>query len=283
MLRVVCFQTNPKLGETLYNVLNASKLLGSLQARSRSLPPVANTLAVFPEMAFTGYNFAEEGLHSMVEKEAGASREWALNAAKSSGFHCVLGYPELCGRDSYNSAIWAGPNGLVYNYRKHHLYTVDEELGYKEGPGFRKFAVNLCGKEIIAAIGICMDLNPYRFEADFSEYEFGRFIVENDADLVVIPCAWMAVPPEEADPVKRMVAYWVTRLTPLINDSKERVVIICNRVGNEVNCTYGGSSCVLILGGPKKAQLVSAASCGSEDVLIVDLSIHNDQIKASVP
>lgn len=40
-------------------------------------------------------------------------------------------------------------------------------------------------------VGICMDLNPYKFTAPFEKYEFGQAALNNDASLVLCPMAWL--------------------------------------------------------------------------------------------
>lgn len=40
-------------------------------------------------------------------------------------------------------------------------------------------------------VGICMDLNPYKFQAPFEKYEFAKAAVRNDVSLVLCPMAWL--------------------------------------------------------------------------------------------
>lgn len=50
-------------------------------------------------------------------------------------------------------------------------------------------------------VGICMDLNPYKFEAPFEKYEFASAAVRNDVSLVLCPMAWLH--PDSPDMLKR--------------------------------------------------------------------------------
>ena len=64
-----------------------------------------------------------------------------------------------------------------------------------------------------------MDINPYRFEADFDEYEFGRFQAAARPSLVLLSMAWLRSPNAAAAPdrgVGELHGYWLTRLSPLL-------------------------------------------------------------------
>lgn len=74
----------------------------------------------------------------------------------------------------YNSMMVVGPDGsLITVYDKSHLYSTDETWA-DEGSGFASIELpNLPG--IRVGLGICMDINPYKFEASFTDYEFANF------------------------------------------------------------------------------------------------------------
>lgn len=123
----------------------------------------------------------------------------------------------------YNSALVTDPNGeLTFNYRKSFLYDTEYEWGCKENPqSFQKFTLNFekCAIPIIeednertqnsgettttvaaaaavdielnTSIGICMDLNPYKFEAPFNDFEFSSFNLDNSVNLMICPMAWL--------------------------------------------------------------------------------------------
>jgi protein N-terminal amidase len=102
----------------------------------------------------------------------------------------VLGYPETA-TDSkiYNSAIVFNKEGeILHNYRKSFLYETDETWGASEGQGFKAFQL---ADGIKATIGICMDLNPYKFEAPFQKFEFSKFCRDNETNLIICPTAWL--------------------------------------------------------------------------------------------
>lgn len=69
-----------------------------------------------------------------------------------------------------NSTVTVSPTGTVLaNYRKSFLYYTDETWA-AEPP--TRFAISTLGSLGPAIQGICMDINPYRFVAPWSDYEF---------------------------------------------------------------------------------------------------------------
>lgn len=117
----------------------------------------------------------------------------------------------------YNSAVMVSPLGnVVFNYRKSFLYSADEAWGCSESPDMKNGPNSpdtfpLTGTIMIQStngsnareslndgriplkvqVGICMDLNPYKFEAPFERYEFANAAARNDASLVLCPTAWL--------------------------------------------------------------------------------------------
>ena len=102
-------------------------------------------------------------------------------------------------------------------------------------------------RETKLAAGICMDINPYKFEAPWRAFEFANHILDSRAELVVVSMAWLThkgrseflglqsndevvVEGQEAGgrnrgvdgqdlrglPDMETVGYWVERMRPLI-------------------------------------------------------------------
>ena len=100
-----------------------------------------------------------------------------------------------------------------------------------------------------------MDLNPYKYLASFDEYEFANHVVNSQADLVILPMAWLTTQPSQSHlanaqvPDLDVLNYWIQRLSPLIyqghNYSREITVVINNRVGAEGGRNFAGTSVVL--------------------------------------
>ena len=193
----------------------------------------------------------------------------------------------------YNALVFVSPKGqVIAHYRKSFLYYTDETWA-SEGPAgfftgqfpFSKPTTN--GKEsrneINIAAGICMDINPHKFQAPWEAFEFANHCLETGAKLVVLSMAWLTrLEAEEMEahrdqPDLSTVGYWIERFTPLhraqlqlteepkkgdplhdqsrsnvkSEDDAEVIVIFANRAGEEGTAPligdvrYAGSSCVM--------------------------------------
>ena len=164
----------------------------------------------------------------------------------------------------------------VHEYYKHHLFETDHKWGCTAGTGFSCIRVPVDGISTRTSIGICMDLNPWEFQAPFTAYEYANYILKNDITLTLIPMAWLLPrsTPHDNDqlPSNQTLQYWIDRLTPLIDDKKSRTVLICNRTGQEEGgAVYAGTSCALQFGA---GQVTVLGVLGREEgVLTVDLDI----------
>ncbi len=70
------------------------------------------------------------------------------------------------------------PDGaFVKSYKKHFLYEVDQKWA-SEGPSFETMDLFLPrrDKTITIGNGICMDINPYNFTAEYEKFEFATFM-----------------------------------------------------------------------------------------------------------
>ncbi|KAK4993791.1 hypothetical protein LTR50_000004 [Elasticomyces elasticus] len=266
-------------------------------------------LLVLPEMAFTGYNFPSlAAITPYLEPTAsGPSTAWAIRTARR--LHCTVtvGYPErtlTTPSRNYNATITISSSGdVIAAYHKSFLYYTDETWA-SEGHGFfvkplpgldRLGGLAGTGGEKLVAHGICMDINPYRFEAPWDAYEFAQHCVRGGAELVVLSMAWLTrLLPQEitvqpSQPDTETLSYWVQRFQPIIKGGRdEGVVVVCaNRsgvegsefngeqgrgidgLGNDV--VYAGSSCVLFI--QKGAvQVFDMLGKAEEKLLVVDTS-----------
>lgn len=190
MLAIELFE--PILGEVQRNLDHATKMIASLN-------PGDIDILVLPEMAFTGYVFtSKDHIYPYLEDaEEGPSVKWAKTQAVRLNAHVQVGYPEkrIVNKDGqpqelfYNSLCFVSPQGKVLvTYAKHFLYYTDENWA-EEGPGFHSIPINGLGQ---VGFGICMDVNPRRFAAPFSKFEFSNFHLEQKSDLVLCSMAWNA-------------------------------------------------------------------------------------------
>lgn len=277
-LRVGILQLNPRIGSITSNIERANKILNT-KLLGRQLD-----ILVLPEFGLHGYKFANRAeLDPYLEspREGGAGIEWAKNKSKELKCHVLLGYPEKGQNNKiYNSASLVDPNGEIdFNFRKSFLYQTDEAFDCSENENGFESASIMNGK-IKIMVGICMDLNPYKFEAPFEAYEFANKALECGANLVVCPMAWLnSESPsliedveekatkkqklkEELDeslsPELSTVNYWVLRMFPFLNDPRKkqqnnndrRVGFLCaNRSGWEEDILYAGSSSIFTFKG----------------------------------
>lgn len=194
---------------------------------------------------------------------------------------CV-GYPEI-EKDSqqpdqvtyYNSLLVVDEKGeVIHNYRKSFLYYTDETWA-AEGQierGFRDLQIQ--EKRVATSFGICMDINPYKFEAPFDKWEFATRVLDSKSQLVILSMAWLTLlSREELDALKHKPEmdtfnYWLQRFWPLIkkrmthdadidgdrNSPKKVVIVFANRAGEEppgdetkLPARYAGTSAILAI------------------------------------
>lgn len=256
--------------------------------------------------SFTGYNHPSlQAIAPFLEPTAaGPSTKWAARTAKRLKCTVAVGYPEAAeggnfntvfdrhitaeeGSIAYNSLVFVSSTGdVVAHYRKSFLYYTDETWA-QEGQGFWAgvLPVGGNGQQIKAAAGICMDINPYKFEAPWTAYEFGNHAREARAKIVVISMAWLTrLSAEELSsqvmvPDQDTINYWINRLSPLFESpgsTAEALVICANRVGEEGtdprlgDVRYAGSSCVMGLTTGKKIRIWGMLGRAQEGILLVD-------------
>lgn len=164
-----------------------------------------------------------------------------------------MGYPEIETNAStqeskfYNSLVIIDETGeVIHNYRKSFLYFTDETWA-SEGDveqGFRKLTFqsrnakgaaltagdadasdtprHAAERRVATSFGICMDINPYKFEAPYTAWEFANRVLDSKSQLVILSMAWLTLlSREELDaldgqPEMDTFNYWLQRFWPLI-------------------------------------------------------------------
>jgi Predicted amidohydrolase len=91
-------------------------------------------LAVFPEMALTGYILSDQ-VYGLAEQIPGPSVAKVEEIAHKTGLHIVFGMPELSEKAQatvFNTSVLVGPKGYIGKYRKMYLptHSVFEEKRY---------------------------------------------------------------------------------------------------------------------------------------------------------
>lgn len=197
----------------------------------------------------------------------------------------------------YNSLLVVDETGeVIHNYRKSFLYFTDEtwaaegdvERGFheltfhpsKRGPStLSGEASDLCRetaaeRRVATSFGICMDINPYKFEAPYTAMEFANRVLDSKSHLVILSMAWLTLlSREELDALNRKPEmdtfnYWLNRFWPLIekkmqhtgdidgakgtDEPRKVVIVFSNRVGEEPAsddtkppARYAGTSAVI--------------------------------------
>ncbi|TXT06032.1 hypothetical protein VHUM_03505 [Vanrija humicola] len=305
-LRIACVQYDAKLGRVDDNA-------AKVEALTASLAPGSVDLLVLPEMALSGYVFTtpQSILPYLEARETGPTSRLACILAERLKCHVIAGYPEALEPEAwglgvgYNSAVVAGPSGVIGNYRKTFRFETDKNWA-REGDGFRFFDLpEPLGR---VAVGICMDLNPQDFVAPWNAFELANFTLDKGADVLVVPMNWLdpgeqddsdsdddaddadRVPKRDPEaPSESNLNYWAARLTPLHDPApsysgptqapeepaahKEVVFVAANRVGTEEGTTYVGTSCVMtISSNPSRIELVECCNRTEERVLLATVA-----------
>lgn len=234
-MKIGCLQFTP----CHKNPAKSLEKVESLLSRHEDRELESLDLLILPEMALTGYTFAsKQDIEPFIENtenfDSSPSLRWARQAARRLSCTVAIGFPRRNGQGLFNSLALLNPSGdLITVYDKHFLFETDESWA-QEGSGFSSLSVQGLGR---VGVGICMDVNPCRFEAPFEAFEFAHFQAKENSELLILSMAWLRNPSESASN-HSLLDYWLTRLLPWIQqeqrvDSVERrrTVAICNRTG----------------------------------------------------
>ena len=213
---------------------------------------------------------------------SGVSSLWTRTTALKYDCTVISGYPERvdvtdrwpANPEYYNSVIGVNCDGeTVVNYRKSHLYYTDETWAL-EGDGFFGGRLPDLGR---TAIGICMDINPYKFQTPWEDCEFAQHALGCGATLIILSMAWLTnADPREfsrspGEPDLETLMYWIARLDPIVkmHSNQEVIVVFANRTGTEDEATYAGTSAVV---GIKNGEVLiyGILGRGEKELLVVD-------------
>ncbi|TPX35446.1 hypothetical protein SmJEL517_g02183 [Synchytrium microbalum] len=214
-------------------------------------------------MAFTGYMFeSQQDISSVLSKEADTVA-WGKGISQRLNCCVQVGLPRKIGENLYNSICFVQPDvGTVVFYDKHFLYEQDEYWA-TEGKGFKSMPIQSLEQKRVG-FGICMDVNPKKFEAPWDAYEFANFMASENAQLLSLSMAWLYSPRQDEYALAR---YWVSRLQPLTG--KCVIVAVANRCGVEKGTKFAGNSCIMKFENGT-ANLLDILDETSEGLLICD-------------
>jgi protein N-terminal amidase len=209
------------------------------------------------------------------------------------------------GESRFNSLLIVDPAGsTLQNYQKRFLYYTDETWADEGENGKGDFALPIplsstnsppsrsgdtSTTTIPTTVGICMDINPYRFIAPYTAYEFARHAISSGAKLIVLSMAWLTLlEPEELSelssrPDMDTFQYWIKRFWPFVSgddwDGGEIVIVFANRCGEEEGlegkdvARYAGTSCVLAIRRPKGTKMTSVVNPELQDLSDTEVAV----------
>lgn len=233
-----------------------------------------------------------------------------------------MGYPEIetspTETDSdeakyYNSLIVVDESGeVIHNYRKSFLYFTDETWAAEGNVerGFHELTFQTqdstraqedvtdnihraSTRRVATSFGICMDINPYKFEAPYTAWEFANRVLDSQSQLVIVSMAWLTLLTKEelaalgSQPEMDTFNYWLNRFYPLIekqmqhtrdldgeNGPKKVVIVFANRAGEEPaaddtkpSARYAGTSAVIAVTQRPRPEPKGSRVGGQEDVI----------------
>ncbi|KAF2404430.1 N-terminal asparagine amidohydrolase-like protein [Trichodelitschia bisporula] len=286
-MKIACLQFAPALGQLDENMEKAKKILENtpdLKAPTDSRP----LWLILPELAFSGYNFPSlEAIKPFLEPTcAGPSTQWAIAIARQYGCHVTVGYPECAQvttdagtkRINYNSSVTIAPNGRILGaYRKRFLYYTDETWA-AEGDSPTGFFAGELGALGKVSMGICMDINPYKFMSPWRDYEFATHVLDRCTPVAVVSMAFLTrltlheLGELPLRPDEETFAYWIERFQPLVESvDTTTVVVFANRCGTEGSACYAGTSSVILVQNGK-VSIYDVVGKMEEKCLVVDLT-----------
>ncbi|PWN87550.1 carbon-nitrogen hydrolase [Acaromyces ingoldii] len=305
--RIACVQLDSKHADVEANARQVEALTSRFE-------PGELDMVVLPEMALTGYVFGSaQEIQRLIERPFDSppqspSLQLAAKLATRLRSYVIIGLPfygsEMRsgalsspfdarpaeakakesvspGRGPYNGALLVDPNGhVIHAFRKHFLFETDETWA-RQGPGFELIHVPRLGKICVA---ICMDLNPWNFEAEESKCELATFCKEADVDGLIVTMAWLRSRAAAADDDHGLsvINYWAMRLRPLLSvgipmpesaaqsASRPRFFIAANRSGTEQGLAFAGSSCALQIDSEQRPILIGRLR-ETEGVLVAEI------------
>lgn len=127
------FQFAPKFGDKNANLISIEQAVSQMDVN----------LIVLPELCLSGYQFTSvdevRALSDTVPDGEGISRLQEI--ASDTSTYIVAGFIEKDGENLYNSAVLAGPAGIIGTYRKVHLFYEEKEFFCRGDKGFPVFSI----------------------------------------------------------------------------------------------------------------------------------------------
>lgn len=220
-MRTAAVQMEPHVAEVATNVAH------SLTKVDEALREGANVI-VLPELALSGYVFSGFDEAKALAEDVTASGVFDAFAERCRSHDAIVvaGYPELDGDRLYNSAIVVGGEGVIGNYRKHHLWNRENEIFTPGDQGYPVFDTHL------GRIGVLICFDIWFPEA-------ARTLALAGADVLCLPTNWVPTPGDaEGD---RAMATVLCQSAAHVNGIP---VIAADRIGIEREQPFIGQSVI---------------------------------------
>ncbi len=218
---VAAVQTVPVVGDTARNVDDMLRRAAEAVARGADL-------IVFPELATSGYAFADAAEARDCAEALGRVDAIRRFQEFCSEHEAVLafGYPEQDGERLYNSAMLVGADGIIGNYRKHHLWDRENEIFTAGDTGYPVF------ETAVGRVGLLICYDIWFPEAV-------RSVVLAGADVLCLPTNW--VPIEGAPHGELAMANLLCQANSHINGI---TIVGADRAGSERGQPFLGKSVI---------------------------------------
>jgi len=147
-MKIAYLQFQPELLNPEANIKKVTELTGNITEKI--------DLLVMPELANSGYLFTsiDEAISASEEIPNGKFCQTLHQIAFAKNMYVVSGICERAGDKLYNSAVLVSPTGIIYTYRKTHLF-YEEKLWFQPGDS---------------------GLNVYEIEGGFGRVKIGMMI-----------------------------------------------------------------------------------------------------------
>lgn len=210
-------------------------------------------LLVFPELANSGYNFAnrEEAWKFSEVIPEGETVKLLEKLSKEYSMYLISGINERHEDKLYNSAIITGPEGFIGVYRKVHLFMNEKDI-FERGREFNVFETKFAKVGIM----ICFDwIFP----------EAARTLALKGAEII-------------CHPANLVLPYW-QRLCGLRALENRVYIITANRVGVERNLSFTGRSIIV----DPRGEIIAEASRTHEELIYADIDVTLARDKSITP
>lgn len=230
--------------------------LQTLRQRVADEAAAGSQLIVFPECFAAGYCYRSvEEAAQYAQPVDGPFTEAVVRECQQHDCHVAFGMVEQSGSDIFNTAVMAGPDGIVGAYRKVHLPWLGVDRFTT--PGDRPFEILEC-RGVRVGMLICYDVG-------FPEAV--RSLALDGAELVILPTNW--------PPGAEQLAEFTINTRAMENSI---YFLAANRVGKERGFAFIGQSRIC----DPVGKTVASADHTNECVLRTDIDPEEARTKRYV-